>query len=120
MNIRKLVAYVSFGTLTLFAGSAFAARTGTSLTIDNITVYHGNARIYIASGLSGTSLSCGSAHPNDLGIPLGTAHGTALLNLATAAMLSGRLINVTGSGSTGDCVATDFDAQRLVQLTLLR
>jgi hypothetical protein len=118
MRIRTLLSGLGFGAFFLIAGTAFAARTGVSLSIQDITVIGTQARIFIGSGLSGTAPTCGSAHPSHFGIDLTTDKGRAQLSLATAAMLSGKTINVTGATTSTDCITSDFAAQNLYQLTL--
>jgi hypothetical protein len=119
MKLASVLSGLGFAALTTLAGSALALRTGVGLTIGDITVYGSNARIFIASGVSGSTPACGSGHPNHLGINLSTDKGRAQLSIATAAMLSGKTINMTGGAG---CISVDTPGgnnwQELDQISL--
>jgi hypothetical protein len=104
MKIASVLAGIGFATLTSLAVPALAARTGVGLSIGDITVYGSNARIFISSGISGSTPACASSHPNHFAINVSTDKGRAQLSIATAAMLSGKTINVLGLGT---CLAVD-------------
>ena len=120
MKLISLLSALSFVALALNAAPADAARTGVSLTITEITVIGTNARISFATGLTGTKAGCTSAsRQNHFGINLGTNKGRALLSVATAALLSGKTVNVTGFDT---CIAVDaatIDWQELNQLSII-
>ena len=119
MKTISLLSILSFAALAFNAAPAAAARTGVSLTITEITVIGTNARISFSSGLSGTKAGCTStSRQNHFGINVGTNKGRALLQVATAALLSGKTVNVTGFDT---CIAVDttlIDWQELNQLSL--
>lgn len=122
MKMVSLLSSLGFALVASIAIPASAARTGVNLTIGDITVYGSNARIAISGGtLSGTKASCTpSSRQNHFGINLATEKGRAQLSLATAAMLSGKVIFVTGKDT---CIAVDVpgtsDWQELDQISLV-
>jgi hypothetical protein len=119
MKIASVLSGLGFAALTSLAIPALAARTGVGLTIGDITIYGSNARIFFSSGISGSTPACGSGHPSHFGINLATDKGRAQLSLATAAMLSGKTVNVLG---TSGCIAVDTPGtnnwQELDQLSM--
>ena len=121
MKFPSLVPVLSFVALSASATPALAVKSATLLTIGDITVIGFNARISVAS-LRGTNggmaPACGAGSPELFGIDLATNKGRAQLELAMAAVLSGKTVNLTGG--TG-CMAVDtasVNIQTLDQLSL--
>jgi hypothetical protein len=119
MHIRNLVSGVVFGAVALFAGSALAAgRTGAGLTVVDVTVFGSNAKITVSGTLSNSAATCGSGQQNAFAIELATPIGRAQLSMAMAALLAGRVVHITGTTSNTDCLLTDVNNQRLIQISL--
>jgi hypothetical protein len=91
-------ALLGIAVLSAFPKPALAARTGASVAITDITIVGtgDKARLLITAGVAGTAPACGLAKPNEFAIDLATNKGRSIINLATAAMLSGKSVNVAG------------------------
>ena len=117
MNNWSKLSLAAFTAISLVAGQA-AARSGVNLQIKDITIIGANHRARIwAPGAGGSTPSCGSSRPDHYAIDLSTDKGKALHDLAMAAMLSGKLVHITGSASA--CLDVGgINHQVLDQLTL--
>ncbi len=115
------VAALGFLGLSLIATPALAVKSATGLTISDITIIGTDrARIAISSlsGTTGGSAPGCSVAATLFAIDLTSQKGRALLNLATAAVLAGKTVNITGGNG---CIAVDNATsliQTLDQLTL--
>ena len=120
MRMVSLLSFLCLAAIASVTTPASAARTGIGLTITDITVIGSNARIYIRTGVRCSRPGCTSAsHQNHFGIDVTTDKGRAQLSIATAAMLSGKTINLTGYNT---CIAVDTpgtnDWQELNQISM--
>ena len=116
MKTLSMLSLLGFTVLTAFAPDASAVRTGVTLTIGDITIEGTErARIYVP-GLSGTAPACGSSRPHHFSMDQTTNKGRAQLDLATAAMLSGKPVHVHGLDTCLTILNTAY--QQLGQLTL--
>jgi hypothetical protein len=119
MKIVSLVSLVAFAALTFAASPALAVRNGVELTITDVTVYGSNARIYFETGVAGSTPGCTTAARNKhFAINVSTNKGKAQLSLATAALLSGKTVNVLGLDTCLTVESTGW--QELDQITINR
>lgn len=98
MKTRKVLASFTFIALASAAQTSAAAVSGNRYLIEDITIQGTDAaRIYLQEGsMSGTAPTCAGTRVTHFAFSLTTAKGRAMLDLAQAAMLSGKRVSVTG------------------------
>jgi hypothetical protein len=101
MKIRTALGVSAFVVSATVAQIAAAANSGSNLLIGDITIEGGDtARIYVGEGtIVGSPPSCAGTRTNHFAINLATAKGKAMYDLAVAALLSGKRVNVAGANN---------------------
>lgn len=101
MKSRLKWAVLPILAVAAYASTAFAAQSGSNATIVAVAYNGSVAWVQLAADLGGTKPACAADRRNLVWDPT-TAAGKTFLSLAESAKLSGRLVDLSG---TGVCLA---------------
>lgn len=99
MKIGKMLLALVFAAVTGYTGVAQAEGRGNGVTVTEVAINGTAAWIHLSADLTNTRPACNRAGNRDLVFDPTTTWGKLFLSMAQSAKLSGRLVDVSGTGT---------------------
>ena len=116
MKIGKMLLALVFAAVTGYTGVASAQGLGSSVTVTEVSINGTAAWIHLSADLTGTRPSCNLGGKRDLVFDPTTTWGKLFLSMAQSAKLSGRLVDVSGTGACLNIGSTPTEALAYIKI----